>query len=342
MREAAERDRSRAEALEALYRPLREAATAELEKTKSGRKLLEEAQTMSTELGELFGRIDSGELSREEARPLASERQEQFHKRHGDQLVEVQGKHLDLRPSVEAIVQILRPESAATTWIAETSPLNAMLLQPKAAPGEVAVVTQGLDAPPPPVVQSCVTPPYEQTDYYLDGGLNAFTAWSKGPAMQGVADIHTMCWAVGWTPIDVGRASAFVGHDFPVPAGPTNYNATLHYDWNCDGSGSAFMGFAVVNVDLAIVIDKRNGTRETHAREVSLLTVPVAGADGFHHGANDVRVTIPFTRDGSSGTVRIMVGADGHCTCIAPFPFNALALFFATATVREICLTSVS
>jgi hypothetical protein len=151
--------------------------------------------------------------------------------------------------------------------------------------------------------------------------LHNFSAWSRADEKQGVADIRTECFAMSWTPIDVGRASAFVGHDFAVPAGPTKYKATLHYDWNCDGVGAVAVGVVVVNVDLAIVIDKRDGSRETYAREVSLLTIPFAGSDRFLHYANDVRVTIPFARDGSKGTVRIMVGADGTCTSIAPFPW---------------------
>jgi hypothetical protein len=97
-------------------------------------------------------------------------------------------------------------------------------------------------------------------------------------------------------------------------------------------------GIAIVNVDLAIVIDKRDGTRETFAREVTLLTVPVIGGDSFHYEADNVTVTIPFTRDGSNGSVRIMVGADGQATVISP---GGVAQMFIQATVREICLTSV-
>jgi hypothetical protein len=97
-------------------------------------------------------------------------------------------------------------------------------------------------------------------------------------------------------------------------------------------------GVAVVNVDLAILIDRRDGTRETEAREISLLIVPVIGGDGFSHDAQNVSVTIPFTRDGSNGTVRIMAGADGETTVVSP---GAGANFWATATIRQICLTSV-
>ncbi|HZC44542.1 MAG TPA: hypothetical protein VE195_10230, partial [Acidobacteriaceae bacterium] len=74
------------------------------------------------------------------------------------------------------------------------------------------------------------------------------------------------------------------------------------------------------------------------AREISLLTVPVVGGDGFSHDAQDVTVTIPFTRDGSNGTVRILVGADGQATVIS---LSGDAHFWVNATVRQICLTSV-
>jgi hypothetical protein len=70
-----------------------------------------------------------------------------------------------------------------------------------------------------------------------------------------------------------------------------------------------------VNVDLAIVIDKLDGTRETHAREISLFST--LASDYFTHGSNQNRITIPFKRDGLNGTVRIMVGADGQCTTAA-------------------------
>jgi hypothetical protein len=133
-------------------------------------------------------------------------------------------------------------------------------------------------------------------------------------------------------------ASAFVGQDFPVPPGPTSYTTTISYDWHGSGWGWAFLGIAIVNVDLAIVIDKRDGPRETQAREVSLLTVPVVGGDRFSHDALNASVTIPFTRDGSNGTVRIMVGADGQATVVA---LGGYGEFWATATIRQICLTSL-
>lgn len=342
MREAAEQDRSRAEALEALYRPAREAATAELEKKKSGRKLLEEAHTLGTELAELFEGTNSGEVSREEAGLLARERLEQFHKRYGDELVEAQSKHVDLQPSVRAVVEILRPETAGrTTWIAATSPRGSMLLQPKATPDDVASVGQGLGEPPPPAVQSCITAPYDLRDNYLIPALNSLglPGESRADATRGVAFVTSACFAGAPIPVDATSASAFVGHDFAVPPGPTRYDATISYDWDGRGYGSVGIGLLIVNVDLAVVIDKRDGTRETHAREVSLLTIPFFGWDSFHHSTNNARITIPFSRDGSNGTVRIMAGADAHCVALPGF-LGAGGGFFAEAKVREICLSS--
>ena len=45
--------------------------------------------------------------------------------------------------------------------------------------------------------------------------------------------------------------------------------------------------------------------------------MPFVGGDFFNHEADDVTVTIPFSRDGSNGTVRITVGVDGQATVIA-------------------------
>jgi hypothetical protein len=83
------------------------------------------------------------------------------------------------------------------------------------------------------------------------------------------------------------------------------------------------------------LIDKLDGTRETHAREISLFST--IASDYFSHQSKDARVTIPCKRDGLNGTVRIMVGADGQCTTAA---FQAIGWFHAELTVREICLTS--
>jgi hypothetical protein len=342
--EAAKQDVSRAEALNALYGPLREAVEAELDKTESGQKLLEETQAFGKELGELYESIRSGKTPYEEGKWLARQRQDEFRERNSDQLVETYALYAHLQPSVEAVAQILRPDMALhKTWVTETSSFRSMLLQPKNTPEDftggshrqhAGTVQQGLGNPAA-AVQSCVTPPYDLDDSGWEDSLGpTVTTTNKA---SGRPTVYGSCMSIPLVfPVGFSRASAFVGHDFEVPRGPTSYTTTITYDWFCFGSGSAAFGVAVVNVDLAIVIDKRDGTRETHAKEVSLLTVPFAGGDAFNHSVS-AKVTIPFTRDGSNGTVRIMVGPDAHCTTVA---MGGLADFFAWAIVREICLES--
>jgi len=72
-----------------------------------------------------------------------------------------------------------------------------------------------------------------------------------------------------------------------------------------------------VNVDVAIVVDRLNGTRETHAWETSMLTLPVFGQDNFSHEVTNATSSYPFTRNGLQGTTRIWVGVDGHVTTVA-------------------------
>jgi hypothetical protein len=351
LRKAAEQAVSRAEALKALFRPIQEAGQAELQKTESGRKLLDELQAFTNELGELYTGIVSGKTPLKEDLWLARERQKAFRAQHGDGLIDAHARHAHLQPSVEAIAQILRPEMASrTTWVSETSFLRAMLLQPKRTPEDVGTVRQGLGDPPPPAaVQSCITPPYGRRETHWHGspgsGPNegAIDAAEAGGAntnpATGIAHIDGNCIALFFAPVQVRVASAFIGQDFPVPAGPTSYTVTIRYDWGCTGEGYAVYGVAIVNVDLAISIDKGDGTPETReAREISLLTVPFVGGDWFLHNAQDVKVTIPFTREGTNGTVRIMVGADGHCVVVAAG--GGYAAFLAGVQVKEICVNS--
>jgi hypothetical protein len=340
--EAAERGIARAEALDALYRPIREAGEADLQKTKSGRKLLEATRSFGADLSAVYEGIRSGKTSQDEGLRLAHERQQEFRERYGARLAEANARHAHLQPSVEAVAMILSPETAyRTTWVAETSFLRSMLLRPRQAREEAGTVRQGLGDPAPPIaVQSCVTPPYGRREDYQDGFNVLSVDWGNEATadnLTGRAVIAGNCWCSPPFNVQSSIKSAFVGQDFPVPAGPTKYTTTITYDWICTGGGAAFLGVSIVNVDLAIVIDKRDGTRDIQAREISLLTVPFAGGDGFTHFATGVKVTIPFTRDGSNGTVRIMVGADGNCTTVAA---AGGAYFRADATVREICISS--
>jgi hypothetical protein len=352
--EAEKQELARAQELEELYRPLRDAAEAELQKTKSGRKLLEDMRGFAREFGEPGKGMTDRETPSEEAGLRLRERLEDFRSSHGDQFVEAHARHAHLQPSVQAVAQLLRPEMATqAVWVSETSPTGSMLLQPKAIPADVRAVgvpeaipadagtiTEGLGGPPPPLVHSCATPPFARKDEHVTSAViwdpdrpHAANAFPD----QGKTEIGGNCYSTIVIQIDGFFSSAFVGQDFPVPPGPTSYETTISYDWSCSGTGAICLGVAVVNVDLAIVIDKLDGTRETHAREISLFTVPGFGMDWFHHESNDASVTIPFTRDGLNGTTRIMVGADGHCITAV---WGGFAEFRAEAVVREICLTS--
>jgi hypothetical protein len=357
LREAEKQELARAKELEELYRPLREAAEAELQKTKSGRKLLEDIQGFAREFGEPGKGMTDRDTPSEEAGLRLRERLDDFHRRSGDQFVDAHARHVQLQPSAQAVAQILRPEMAMqTVWVSETSPSGSMLLQPKATPidpgavvegpmatpADAGTVTEGLGAPPPPIVHSCASPAYGREDEHMTSAV----IWSpyKPHAAnafpdQGKTEIGGNCYSTIFIQIDGHFSSAFVGQDFPVPPGPTSYEASISYDWRCSGTAAVCLGVAVVNVDLAIVIDKLDGTRETHAREVSLFTVPVGGMDWFHHASNDASVTIPFTRDGLNATTRIMVGADGHCITAV---WGGYADFTAEAVIREICLTSTA
>jgi hypothetical protein len=346
--EAAKQDVSRAEALNALYGPRREDVEAELEKTESGRKLLEETHALGKELGELYESIRSGKTPYEDGKWLARQRQDEFRERNSDQLDKTHALYAHLQPSAEAVAQILRPDIATdTTWVSETSRSRSMLMQPKQSPEGFAggshhshhptgTVQQGLGDPPPAFFRS-VGPSYDLNDAHSETFLLG-TSLPHTDLPTGTATTEGNCASILASPVGVSRGSAFVGHDFAVPQGPTLYTTTITYTWHCFGGALVELGFAVVNVDLAIVIDKRDGTRDTHAREVSLFSMPppFGGVDGFNHFVN-AEVTIPFTRDGSNGTVRIMVGPDAHCVTNAAF---AQADFFGSAVVHKISIES--
>ena len=345
LRRAADQHVSRAEAVAALYLPLREATDAELKSTKSGRNLLEEANQFVASVDKLSKGMKNGKTSPEEVDLFVREGQRQFRERYGEQLLDAQGRHAHLQPSVAAVAQILRPEMAANTiWVSETSPFGSMLLQPKPTPDDLGTVSQGLDdrRPPPPVQLSSGPPYYDhKEEHFL---LPPY--WNDGPPWGAEASVVTgetsaggRCLTNGLVVhVEAALASAFVCGEFPVPKGPTDYSTTIKYDWSCSGAGTAMLGVTVINVDLAIVIDNLDGTRETHAREVSLFTVPVAGGDSFGHESPNATVTIPFKRSGLNGTTRIWAGVDGHCVTVAVAGY---CYFLAKATIREISIEEV-
>ena len=138
LRKAHEENLARVEELADLYRPLREAGEAELAKTASGRRALKAAEALGTELSELYKNIYSGKTPYEEGHRLAQRRREKFRDKHEATFLEAHARHVRLRPSAEAVAQILQPEIAShTTWVSETGPLGAMQLQPKPAHEEL-------------------------------------------------------------------------------------------------------------------------------------------------------------------------------------------------------------
>jgi hypothetical protein len=134
-RASADQNIARAKAIEALYRPFQEAAQAELEKTESGRAILEEANAFVKELGKLYEDVTAQKTTSAEAGLWVRERQKRFIQAYGEQLFAAYGKQAHLQPSVAAVARILRPEMPErTTWISETSDLGSMLLRPKVIP----------------------------------------------------------------------------------------------------------------------------------------------------------------------------------------------------------------
>lgn len=344
LREAFEQDVSRVEELDALYRPLREAAEAELSKTKSGRELLEETRAFGTELADLYENIVSGTTPYEEGHRLARRRREEFVERHEEQFLAAYAPHVRLQPSVEAVAQILRPEMAPqTTWLSETAFPRSTLLQPRPAPEDLETAGQALGDPmPPQPVRSCLGPPYARREEYpLAPVLGEARAEAE---LDGQINTDGWCVASPLFPIHVTIANAWVGHDFAVPAGITSYSATVDYDFNFVGSAVASFGVAVTSMSVGIKIDKGDGTpRESSAQSVHLLTVPFIGGDYFHRQGN-VKVTLAFKRVGSttqaepgSGTVRVLVGGDCHGVAVGGF---GVASFRGGVVVREICLNS--
>lgn len=338
LREAAEQNLARIEELDRLYQPLRKAGEAKLETTAAGRKLLEEARGLGTELNELYQEIHSGKTPSQEGQRLAQRRREEFRERHQERYLKAYAPNARLQPSVEAVAQLLRPEMGAqTAWVSETAFLQAMLLQPKPAPDDLATATQGLGDPAPPQpFHSCLRPSYPRREEYVWAPVLG----EASPAAELDGELFSWGWASSsWGIPQNAMAQAWIGGDFAVPDGITEYAVTVDYHFAFRLWGYAISGVAVSNLDVGVVIDKGDGTPvEKSPQSVSLLVVPFAGGDTSHHDGN-VKIQLRFTRATSAaGTVRVMVGADGHCDAWA---LSGGASFSGTVFVREICLTSI-
>ena len=324
--------------VEALYRPLREAVEAELAKTESGRQALEATRAFGEELGELSQSIYAGKTPYEEGHRLALRRIDEVRRHHEEEFRRAHAEHVRLEPSVDAVAQILRPELAGkTVWVAETGLLRAMLLQPKPDPADLASTRQGLGDPvPPQPVNMCLRAPYTRR-------IESATAPPLGHAnvdaniTNGRVDIDGDALATVFFQAQGAIAKGCVGHDFDVPNDITSYTTTIDDAFSFSGYAGVGAGVAIVNLDVPISIDNRDGTPPINsAQSVNLLTVPVGGFDGFYR-SEAVKITVPFTRNASKGIVRILVGADGHG---AVGGFTGAVSFRASVFVREICLNS--
>jgi hypothetical protein len=349
LREASEQNLARVEELAGLYQPLQEAAEAELAKTASGKKLLREARALGEELNELQEKIASGETPDGEGQRLADARRQEFLDRHREQLPEAYAPHARLQPPVEAVAQVLQPEMPSETlWVAETSlhrglvlrpkSDHEMVLRPKPDGEELGTVGQGLDdpAPMPGPFRSCLQPDYPWREDY---------GWA--PPIGGAlaqAELNGTC--VSWgqatglfsIPVTAG-ANAWVGGDFAVPKGLTDYAVAVDYYFDFYNFGWALFGVAVSNLDVAIVVDKKDGTPpEKYAESICCLSVPFVGGDYAYHWGS-AKVEHWFRRATSDAAkVRVLVGSDGHGDVWA---YSGGANFSGSVEVRSICLTSI-
>jgi hypothetical protein len=349
LREASEQNLVRVEELAGLYRPLQEAAEAELAKTASGKKLLRETRALGKELKKLQENIASVKTPHGEGQRLADRRREEFVDQHKEQLLEAYAPHARLQPSVEAIAELLQPEIASETlWVAETSlhrgmvlrpkPDHEMVLRPTPDPEGLGTVGQGLGdpAPMPGPFRSCLVPDYPWREDY---------GWA--PPIGGAlaqAELNGTCvsWGEAWgffsIPVTAG-ANAWVGGDFAVPNGRTDYTLAVDYYFDFSQFAYALFGVAVSNLDVAILVDKKDGTPpEKYAESICCLVVPFAGGDySFHWGFTKVEHW--FRRATSdAANVRVLVGADGHGDVWA---YSGAAKFSGSVEVRSICLTSI-
>jgi hypothetical protein len=130
-----------------------------------------------------------------------------------------------------------------------------------------------------------------------------------------------------------------VGGDFAVPKGLTDYALAVDYYFDFYQFAFALFGVGVSNLDVAILVDKKDGTpMEKYAESVCCLVVPFAGGDHSYHWGN-AKVEHFFRRATSdAANVRVLVGADGHGDVWA---YSGGAKFSGSVEVRSICLTSI-
>jgi hypothetical protein len=332
-------DIARLEELEALYRPLREAVEAELGKTKSGRAALDDTHALGEELTEVARRVKSSEVSKDAQLALLSPLMT-FRARHEERLVAAQAGYAHLRPSVEAVAGLVRPELPADTlWVSETNPFRGMLLEPKQTPTleEVGTVGQGLGDPGSSMAM-CAMPPWgRREEYPLAPPLGTVAC---GAELDGRIYTYGVVVSLFYVP-EAGFSTAWLGNDFPVPAGFTQYEVTVDYEYVHFGAAFAMFGVSVVNQDVAILVDNLDGTFMKSAQSVSTMIVPVAAYDQFFRQGK-TKVTLPFTRANTdAGTVRVMVGSDSHGFTMGLSGVASFGIDYPAVQLNEICVRPI-
>ncbi len=141
------------------------------------------------------------------------------------------------------------------------------------------------------------------------------------------------------TQVGGGAAQAFVGSDFDVPAGVTDYVATAEFDVEASGDCYAVLfGAAGCGGDAVVSVDKGDGTStiDSYRSLFSLITAVLWGKSASVTGS--VTMSVSFMRSTTNaGKVRVMVGASTHA--------EAAVLWcgsngFVRITVNKICLNS--
>jgi hypothetical protein len=323
-------------AISDLYRPIQEAADTELAKSEAGTELMKDRRALTEEIRDIHEQIESKRLTRLEARRAIRSKRELLKAKHNATWLDAHALNARLQPSVEQILAARNLDwRHQLVWEAEILPFEAILLRPKIADtGDTGTIQQGLGGDDPPAVKLCASKPFalEDKSTWAQPPWNEAFAW-PAPAV-GIAEVLADATQVGG-----GAAQAFVGADFDVPAGVTDYVVTADFDVEASGDCYAVLfGAAGCGGDAVISIDKGDGTStiDSYKSLFSLITAVLWGKNASRTGS--MTMSVPFTRSTpSAGQVRVMVGASTHA--------EAAVLWcgsngWVRITVNQICLNS--
>lgn len=323
-----------------MYQAVREAGDAELAKTASGKKLLNDTRALGRELREIHLKIASGKTSYGEGHRTSLQRRLRFRDKHQSALLKAYSRHARLQPSVDAIAAILHPQEAAAApvWVAEIAFLQAVLLTPSAAPSDVGAVKQGLGDPTPPQpVNVCISAPYARKS---TSEWNQLVGFAIAGATPSSGMLFTSAQGLGFDgAAGAGSAEAFVGDDLSVPAGHTGYELSVDVDWTFNGSSFAVGGVAVCGSGITVRVDQMDGSQtfDTNHPLFSLVS-PVIWGNGAN-GSGSTTVVVPITlANANARKIRVMVGVGSHGEAWATF--SSMGSASASATVKKICLDS--